>query len=410
MRKWLTLLAVLAVGLVIGASAVYAHFSGFFGPVYHLVGLHEMAKQAEQHQHAGSDAMSHTGHGGMAMPTEKGEPSQVSGYSIVKITPERQQLIGVRTGSVQRDRLIMSIRTVGIVEPDQTRLARIQTRIKGWVTKVHVNFVGQLVQKGDPLLEVYSPDLLSSQDQYLIALASLERMPEDKQQRRLVESSRRRLELLGVSSKELEQLDHDRTSQETLTLRAPITGRVLERHVLEGSYVEPAMELYQVADLSVVWLQAKIYEHELPHIEPNQPVLVTLPSQPDKLVNGKVSFVEPLLQETTRTVKVRVVIDNQDELLKPGMYADLRIEHDMGEGLLVSESAVLRTGERAIAFRALSGGRFEPIEVKLGSRFGDRFEVLSGLQAEDKVVTSGNFLIDSDSRLKAAVGGMTHAH
>ncbi len=399
----------LAVGVLLGAALVYAHFSGFLTPLYHAAGLHALAHQAQRHAQAVPEDKGHAGHGGHAVVSpRKAEPSQVPGYAIVQITPERQQLIGVRTGKVIRGKLVMSIRTVGIIEPDQTRLRRIHTRISGWVTRVHVGFVGQNVHKGNPLLEIYSPDLLSTQEEYLIALSSLESRPTDESQRRLVEAARRRLELWGVPAEEIKHLHKTKKAQDTLTLRAPISGRVLNRKVLEGSYVEPALELYQIADLSVVWLQARIYEHELPHIELNQPVQVTLPSQPGRVFQGQVSFVEPVLQEMTRTVKVRVAIRNSAGLFKPGMYADLEIQHDMGEGLLVPESAVLRTGERAIAFRTLPQGRFEPIQVKLGGRFGECFEVLAGLAAGDEVVTSANFLIDSDSRLKAALGTMGH--
>jgi Cu(I)/Ag(I) efflux system membrane fusion protein len=162
--------------------------------------------------------------------------------------------------------------------------------------------------------------------------------------------------------------------------------------------------LYRIADLSVVWLQAKVYEYELPHIEVNQPVHVSLLAQPDKEVHGKVSFVEPVVQEMTRTVKVRVAIDNPKNEFRPGMYANLKIDHDMGEGLLVPESAVLRTGERAIAFRALPEGRFEPVEVKLGAQFGEHYQVFTGLGEGETVVTSAAFLIDAESRLKSAVG------
>jgi Cu(I)/Ag(I) efflux system membrane fusion protein len=187
---------------------------------------------------------------------------------------------------------------------------------------------------------------------------------------------------------------------------------VLERNVLEGARVEPEMELYRIADLSVVWLQAKIYEYELPHIEIGQPVRIFLASQPDKEIKGKVSFVEPILQETTRTVKVRVTIDNPKDEFKPGMYADLVIEHDMGEGLLVPESAVLRTGVRNLAFRVLPGNRFEPVEVTLGPyQYNERFQVLTGLSEGDEIVTSAGFLIDAESRLKSATSAMSgHQH
>lgn len=190
----------------------------------------------------------------------------------------------------------------------------------------------------------------------------------------------------------------------------PIGGRVLDRNVLEGSYVEPQIELYRIADLSVVWVQAKIYEYELPHIEVGQPVAVTIQSQLENQFPGKVTFVEPVVQEATRTVNVRVEINNDKELLKPGMYADLKIEHDMGTGLLIPESAVLRTGERAIAFRLLPQNRFEPVELKLGGRFGDDFQIINGLKEGDNVVASAGFLIDSESRLKATTTAPAGGH
>jgi Cu(I)/Ag(I) efflux system membrane fusion protein len=298
----------------------------------------------------------------------------------------------------------MSLRAVGIIEPDQTRLARIHTRISGWVTKVHVNFVGQTVKKGDPLLEIYSPDLLATQEEYLNAL--------DGGQKPLAALARRRLELWGVPANEIQELEKTRKARETLTLPSPISGRVLDRNVLEGARVEPEMELYRIADLSVVWLQAKIYEYELPHIEIGQPVRIILASQPDREINGKVSFVEPVLQETTRTVKVRVMIENPKDEFKPGMYADLVIAHDMGEGLLVPESALLRTGVRNLVFRVLPENRFEPIEVTLGPyQFNERFQVLAGLSEGDEIVTSAGFLIDAESRLKSATAAMSgHQH
>jgi Cu(I)/Ag(I) efflux system membrane fusion protein len=396
----------LALGLGLGAGATTLHFSGRLAPVYHALGWHSLMPMSEPRENASpSSPGGHAGHGGMSMPqgTSTGEPSQISGYSIVAITPERQQLVGVRTGRVERDKLLMSIRAVGIIEPDQTRLARIQTRISGWVTKVYANFVGQTVKKGDPLLEIYSPDLLATQEEYLIAM--------DGGQKSLADSARRRLELWGVPQDEIKELVKTKTARETLMLRAPINGRVLERNALEGTRVEPTTELYRIADLSVVWLQAKIYEYELPHVEIGQPVRIALLSHPETEFKSKVAFVEPVFQETTRTVKVRIVIDNPKDEFKPGMYANLRIEHDMGEGLLVPESALLRTGERNLAFRVLPEGRFEPVEVKVGARFGERFEVLAGLAAGDRIVTSANFLIDAESRLKSATSGMGgHQH
>jgi Cu(I)/Ag(I) efflux system membrane fusion protein len=387
----------------LGGAAVYAHGNGLLAPLYHALGLHDLAGHPAAPDEAPPAPGGHAGHGGAAPTEGTAQPSAVPGYSVVAISPERQQLIGVRTGKVERGRLLMSVRAVGIVEPDQTRLARIHTRISGWVTKAHVNYVGQAVKKGDLLLELYSPDLLTTQEEYLLALDAQDSQGGASQQR-LLAAARRRLELWGVAREELDELRKTRKARETLTLRAPIGGTVLERNVLEGNFVEPALELYRIADLSVVWLQAKVYEYELPHIQRDQPVRVSLLSQPDKEVCGKVSFVEPVVQEMTRTVKVRVALDNPGGAFRPGMYANLRIDHDMGEGLLVPESAVLRTGARALAFRSLTGGRFEPVEVTLDGQFGDRYRVRAGLREGETVVTSAAFLIDAESRLKSAVG------
>jgi Cu(I)/Ag(I) efflux system membrane fusion protein len=408
--------ALLVLGMALGGGLVAAHFGGVFTLFYHKLGLHSMHEGGEQ-----TAAGGHAGHGGMAMTQPGGgEPSSIPGYSIVKITPDHQQLIGVRTGKVVRDRLHMSIRAVGIIEPDQTRLYRIQPRVSGWITKVHVNFVGKQVKAGHTLVEIYSPDLLQAQLDYLLHLESWKSQGKTAEQKRLVDSTRRRLELWGVAAEEIEALEKSGKASDTLKLRSPITGRVLERNVQEGSYVEPNAVLYRIADLSTVWLQAKVYEFETPHIELDQPVQVFVLSQPGVKIDGTVSFIEPVVQEMTRTVNVRVELTNpkdeskggmyKDEF-KPGMYADLVFHHDMGEGLLVPESAVMRTGERDLVFRVLPDNRFEPVNVELGARFGDRYEVRAGLRQGDEVVTSAGFLIDAESRLKAATAGMGgHQH
>jgi Cu(I)/Ag(I) efflux system membrane fusion protein len=398
-------------GMAVGGILVGAHFGGGLTPLYHKLGLHSIHDQGDQGS-GGGGAGGHAGHGGMGM-TQPGssEPSTIAGYGIVQITPERQQRIGVRTGKVERGRLLMSIRAVGIIEPDQERLRRIHTRVSGWITKVHVNFVGQNVEKGDTLLEIYSPDLLQAQMDYLQTLDAWENQGKTNLQKRLVDAARRRLELWGVPEDEMEELHKTRKARDVLKLRSSITGRVLERNVQEGSYVDPSADLYRIADLSVLWLQAKIYEYELPHVELDQPVEISLLAQPGVKIKGKVSFREPVVQEVTRTVKVRVVIANPKDEFKPGMYADLVIDHDMGEGLLVPESAVLRTGERDLVFRVLPGNRFEPVEVTLGPRFKERYEVRAGLREGDEIVTSAGFLIDAESRLKSATAGMGgHQH
>lgn len=392
---------------LIAAGVALAYALGLFAPLKETVDR----KTEAAHESQDSSAMPGMDMGDMAMArgmTAAAE-SKVSGHAVVTIPIDQQQLIGVRIGKVERDELRMSIRAVGVIEPDQRRLARIQTRVRGWVTKLHVDFVGAHVKKGEPLLDIYSPELFAAQNELLVAAAS--QGSQAGSINGLAELSRRRLELMGVAPQEIAELERTRQPQNTLVLRSPIDGTVLNRLVLDGTYVEPQTELYRVADLSTVWLQAKVYEYELPHIEVGQSVQVTLQAEPEKIRQGKVAFVEPTVQEATRTIRVRVEIDNGDEKLKPGMYADLQVEHDMGTGLLVPESAVMRTGERALCFRALPEGRFEPVEVRLGNRFGDRFELLSGLAEGDAVVVSAGFLLDSESRLKATTSGNSvHQH
>jgi Cu(I)/Ag(I) efflux system membrane fusion protein len=316
----------------------------------------------------------------------------------------------------------MSVRTVGIVRPNETKVARVHLKTEGWVEKLFVNFTGQTVKKGDALLAIYSPQFLTTQQEYLTARQS--------NQSSLADLARQRLELWDVPAEAIDELGRTGKPRRTLTLESPLAGTVLEKSVLEKEYVTPQKELYVIADLSTVWVQAKAYEYELPHVEVGQPAAVTVSALPGREFAGRVVFVQPTVQEPTRTVQVRVELPNPDGVLKPGMFTDVTIRHAMGEGLLVPAAAVLRTGERDIVFRAepakdmdhsakghgemkgmggmSQGDRFVPAEVKVSPiRFGERFQVLAGLKEGDRVVTSANFLIDSESRLRlGGTGGM----
>jgi Cu(I)/Ag(I) efflux system membrane fusion protein len=264
---------------------------------------------------------------------------------------------------------------------------------------VFVGYTGQKVKKGDRLLSIYSPQFLTTQQQYLDARQAKEPT--------MVELARQRLKLWDVPDDEIKKLEKTGKPQTNLTLRSPLTGTVLTKNVFAGQYVTPQSDLYVVADLSTVWVQAKVYEYELPHVEVGQPATVTLPALPERKFTGKVVFLQPTVDEATRTVQVRIELPNKDGLLRPGMFAHVIIEHTMGEGLLVPAAAVLRTGEQDIAYRVKAPGRFVPVAVKISPlHFGDRFQILEGLKAGDQVVTSANFLIDSESRLRSGGGGM----
>jgi len=348
-------------------------------------------------------------HGGMPMdmgPSDDDE-SEIPGYSAVTIEPGLQQRIGVTVEEVTEKPLEMSVRTVGIVRPNETKMARIHLRTEGWVEELFVNFTGQQIQKGDPLLSIYSPEFLTTQQDYLIARRAERATERRDTQSSLASDALRRLQLWRVPHEEIEELERSGKPRETLTLRSPISGTVLKKNVIEGDYVTAEQELYALADLSNVWVQAKIYEYELPHVELEQPATVTLPSLPDREFSGKVVFVQPVVEEEARTIQVRVELPNEDRLLKPDMFANVEIAHTMGEGLLVPTSAVILTGEKNLAFRVEPKHRFEPVEVTISPfKFGDHFHVLEGLNAGDKVVTSANFLIDSESRLRFGGGGM----
>jgi Cu(I)/Ag(I) efflux system membrane fusion protein len=391
-RKWLIGLLALAVMALLGAGLWYSWRQGWLTSLYHRFTQEHAAAPAH-----GDRGMNMPGMG-MGSAPGAGAASTVPNHAVVMISPELQQRIGVTVGVVEKAPLRMKVRTVGIVRPNETKLARVHIRTEGWTQKQFVNFVGAYVSKGDPLLSIYSPDFLTTQQQYLDDLQA--------GQKDLAAMARQRLELWDVPSDVIAKITRAGKPQTYLTLRSPITGTVLERNVFEDQYITPKNELYVVADLSTVWVQAKVYEYELPHIELGQVVQVTLPSLPGRELTGKVVFIQPTVEEPARTVQVRVELPNKDGQLKPGMFAHVTIEHHMGEGLLAPTSAILRTGTRDIAFRAEHGNHFVPVLVKISPfQFGNRFHILEGLKAGDRVTTAANFLIDSESRLRVGGGG-----
>ncbi|HBZ54067.1 MAG TPA: efflux RND transporter periplasmic adaptor subunit [Syntrophobacteraceae bacterium] len=333
------------------------------------------------------------------------------------ISPEKQQLIGVQVSTVTEEPLTRTIVTVGQITYDETRLARIQARVEGWIEQVFVDFTGKWVKKGQPLLRVYSPELLSTQRELLIAKRAKDSLgtsafPEiSANAQSLYEATRDRLRLWDISDGQIRELEKRGTPTRTMTLFAPVEGFVLTRNALRGQRITPEMELYTIADLSTIWVLADIYEYEVPLIHLGQPATMTFPYFPGKTFTGKVTFIYPQLDNQTRTLKVRLQFPNVDHQLKPDMYASVSFPIDYGRKLAVPESAVLDSGTRQIVFIAREDGHFEPRTVQLGAKVNDRFIIESGLTVGEKIVTSGNFLIDSESQLKAAMSGMTgHEH
>jgi multidrug efflux pump subunit AcrA (membrane-fusion protein) len=331
----------------------------------------------------------------------------------VKISPQRQQLIGVRTTTVERAPLTRMIRTTGYLVADETKIAHIHVKVKGWVDQVYVDFVGQLVKKGQPLFTVYSPDLVSTEQDYLIALrgkaylgnAPFREVSEGADA--LLEATRERLKLWDISDEQIKKLEQTGKIEKTMTFYSPVTGFVLTRQAFPQSEVGPDKELYLVADLSTIWVDADVYEYELPYVHLGQKATMQLSYYPGKSYQGRISYIYPTVDPQTRTVKVRVEFSNPKFELKPQMFADVELNVNYGTNVLIPAEAVLDSGTRQTVFVAKGDGYFEPREIKVGPRVDDKFVVLSGLKPGETIVTSGNFLIDSESRLSAATGDMS---
>lgn len=334
----------------------------------------------------------------------------------VQISPERQQLIGVKFGKVERRRLEKAIRTVGRIELDEKRVGIVSTKIAGWVEDLYADFTGRFVEKGQPLLTLYSPELVSTQAEYLLALSARQHwqrspFPEIADSGDLlVDATRRRLQFWDISAEQIEALEQSGTVQKALTFHSPMNGIILEKMVNRGSYVEAGAVLFKIADLSVAWLIADIYEYELPLIQLGQTAEITLASLAGSTIRGKAVYIYPTLDARTRTARVRFEFSNADGRLKPEMFANVAIRIALGVRTAVNESAVIETGSRKVVLVSRAAGYFEPRDIVTGVQADGYVEVVQGLQPGETVVTSANFLIDSESRLKEAVGASGHQH
>jgi membrane fusion protein, copper/silver efflux system len=332
----------------------------------------------------------------------------------VMISATKQQLIGVRTGVVKREPLTRTIRAVAQVQMDETKIARIHAKTAGWVEQVSVDFIGKLVRKGQPLFRVYSPDLVAAQEEYLIArraqkdLGSSSVSGVSRGYEALLESARERLRRWDITEEQIKKLDETGQISRMTTIYSPIDGFVTKREAFERTYITPETELFEIADFSTVWVDAQIYEYEVPYVKVGQPAQMTLSYFPGKSHPGKVAYIYPTVDPMTRTVKVRLQFRNTDFQLKPDMFAEVELNIAYGTQTVVPQEAVLDSGSEQIVFVAMADGYFEPRKVQLGPRLEDRVVVLSGLKPGEMIVTSGNFLIDSESRLKNAMAGMKH--
>jgi Cu(I)/Ag(I) efflux system membrane fusion protein len=330
----------------------------------------------------------------------------------INVSPEKQQLVGIRTAVAELRPLVKKIRTVGIVTYDETRVAQVFSKVDGWVEKLFVNYTGKLVQKGQPLFTYYSPDLVTTQEEYLLALDAKRTLGSSSIKEisagadSLLESAHRRLALWDISEDQISELQTSRKPKRNLTLYSPISGFVIKKDVLQGMRVMPDKELYTIADLSTIWVNADIYEYELANVHVGQKATIDLSYFPGRTFNGKVAWISPVLDEKTRTAKIRLEFPNREFLLKPEMYANAEIEINAGRKLAVPDEAVLDSGIRKLVFLDKGNGRFAPAEVKIGAKYDNYYEVLDGLSPGEKILASASFLLDSESRLNEAMGAM----
>lgn len=345
-------------------------------------------------------------------PTATGIPTNGMPDSAFKISSEKQQLIGVQYGSVEFLNISKSLRAVGRAAYDETKITRINPKIEGWIENVYVDFTGKLVQKGQPLLSIYSPDLVQTQEEYLLAIKGRRELGASpfgeavNFSESLVQSARRRLELWDINEDQIKELEKRGMPSRTMTLYAPASGFVMTRNAFPRQRVMPDTELYQLADLSNIWIVADLYEFEAADVKLGQPATVTLSSYPGREFTGKITYIYPQVDNTTRTLKVRVELANREFAIKPDMFANVIFRITYGTKLVVPEEAVMDSGLEQLVFVAHDGGYFEPRKVQIGAKVDEKYVVLGGLRAGERVVTSGNFLIDSESKLKSATGGM----
>jgi membrane fusion protein, copper/silver efflux system len=354
----------------------------------------------EVRQTPGKDSM------GMDMAPVYEEEAAPAPSQAIAIDPVTTQTMGIRTEVVTEGPLRRTVRTVGVVEYNETTLAEVTTKFKGWIEKLYVNATGQLVMRGDPLFEVYSPDLYSAQVEYLLATdPSNKSVPGNDS---LKTSALTKLKFFDISDEQIAELNKTREPQKTLRILAPQDGFVMEKTAVAGQMVDAGMKVYRLGDLGLVWVQAQIYEQDLPYIKLGQEATVTLDSLPDRVFRGRVTYIYPNVDEKTRTAQVRMEFHNPGYFLKPGMFATVHVTSELeSSAVLVPDMAVLRSGEKTTVFVALDGGKFEPRNVALGPQGeNDTYQVLNGLKAGERIVTSGQFMLDSESQLREAIQKM----
>lgn len=350
------------------------------------------------------------GAAGAAIPSSAGGAAAAGALAPVRLSARQQQAIGVTVGTVAKGPVSDPIHTVGTVAPDQRLLATVQVRFAGWVQREYANEQYQFIRRGQPLLTIYSPQLVTAEREYLLARQQRELLRASAVPgvaagaETLLAASRQRLAQWQVPAAEVARLARTGRVRHSITIDSPATGYVLERQVLPNGYVQPGTTLYTIAGLSKVWVNAAVQQTDAGRVRAGEPATITVDAYPGRVFPGQVDFVNPVLNAATRTLAVRLVFANPELRLKPGMFVNATIQVPLGRRLSVPAGAVLETGRQAVVFVAQGQGYFNPTTVTVGARVGDRLVILKGLRAGERIATSANFLIDSESQLQAALG------
>lgn len=332
----------------------------------------------------------------------------------ISIDPRRQQLIGVRTAPARRMTLAQTIRTTGSVRADESRQTDINLKVEGWIPDLYVDYTGQAVKKGQPLFTLYSPDLFTSEQEYILALKSRDQMQSSQiaeardRADQLVASARQRLVLWDIPAEEIKALEDRREPQSAVLFRSPVDGVVVDKQAVKGAHVMPGQTVYKIADFSTVWVEADVYEAEMPLVRVGARAIITLDAYPGERFAGRVIYIYPYVDEKSRTNKVRYTFANRGGRLKPGMYANVEINAAPpggNVGIVVPTNAVLDSGTEQVVFVAKGDGYFEPRRVRIGRRLGTDIEILDGIKEGEQVATQATFFLDSESQLRASLQG-----
>ena len=341
------------------------------------------------------------------------ESAQEQEEATVEIQPEKQQLIGVKTVVAEVKPMHKIIRTVGLVEYDERRLATVNTKFDGWIEKLHVDYSGKYVRKGEPLAEIYSPELLATQQEFLNLLKWKKESTSvknrdvgsmlSKDAQAISEGARQRLRLWDISDAQIDKIEKSGKPVRTLTIYSPVSGYVVQKAALKGMRVSPGEKLFDIADLSTVWILSDIFEYELPLIKVGEKAVISLSYFPGKEFISNIDYVYPTIAGDTRSAKIRFTIPNPGNRLKPQMYTNVEVKINLGEKLIIPDDAVLDAGKRQMVYVDKGEGNFEPREVSIGMKADGMVEITKGLKAGERVASAANFLIDSEAKLKGIV-------